>query len=175
MKVFSKFFSAVLALSLVVASWQPAYAGHGCTGCNVVDERVFNQSLVGTTVYVVGKQYTVTSLDYVNERVNMVDYIGKPYYAAARQTYTPASENERTGVKVVGTVVVGALLYCALSGNCGGNKSSSSSGSYSQSPEARRSQCLARCDNTNFFVPNDPYGNGAAAGRANCRNRCYGD
>ena len=160
-------FPAALALAgMIIAAPLSAQAGHGCLGCNVVDEHVFGPQLVGQTVkWIDHYNIVVAGVDMSSETVTFYSN-GAAYAVPARQIYTIESDNERAGV--IGTTIVAAGL-CLLFGCLGDNKPSSPSTSRPSSDDYNR-QCHERCENSGSADLTKP---NAMAGVLDTRQRCH--
>ena len=121
-----KILVSLLAFSLVLSPTY-AFAGHGCNGCNVIDENVMNDSLVGTVVYYDGRRGTAQGYNVSDGTVYVTLDDGSAGWVPGTDVYTEASQQERnttTGAVVVGG---GLLLLCAIFCNSGNNSQSSDS------------------------------------------------
>jgi hypothetical protein len=118
---------AGFAALVLAASPIAAFADNGCFGCNVRDAGVFDQNLVGQTVYAEGgfdAWGRVVRINRETRRVSLRLENGDIVETHAAEIYTRASRNERTNATVVGVAAVAALAVCVL-GACGDDAPSS--------------------------------------------------
>ena len=159
--------AAALALAgMLIVTPHAARAGHGCYGCNVVDEHVLGPELIGQNVkWIDHYNVQVVGVDPANETLTFVDRDGVTYRGSARYFYTIESDNER----IVGWTGFWATLACAATHCLDGKPASSSS----SSPPAddRNIQCHARCSNQAYGGYNATV-NDAQAQRAYCHRSC---
>jgi hypothetical protein len=159
--------TAMLAvMGTIVATPRPALAGHGCFGCNVVDEHVLGPELIGQNVkWIDHYNVQVVGVDPANETLTFVDRDGVTYRGSARFFYTIESDNERIG----GWLAFWGAVGCAATHCLDGKPASSSSSS--PPPDDRNIQCHSRCNNQAYGGYNATV-NDAQAQRAYCHRSC---
>lgn len=158
----------ILSILLILAGLMihPAAQAQSCSwGCNIVDNRQLNSSLIGQRVYfgdpLNRTAMVVESVDAANRRVYVRETItGSRQWISGYSLYTATEKEERNiaaGAATAATLVFLNSLF--------GNRSSSSGASSSSSS---RNQCERRCaQTTHSHNPRDQ-----AAGEERCRRRC---